>query len=420
MDIADKFGFPISYINKELGLLKPDHERSVGGVLPELIRGLTTESPADIIHDCLRNTNVEKMIDERFPSGYDNIVFFICDAIGVNHLQSMGGLIWDNINTQGTVASSVFPTMTSTVMTSLSYGKLPGDHGLVGYNIYNEHLDEVWNALNLQYVKDSVQKTATNNVAMDKLVQGKPILDRITSAIDFPVTFIAPKDYEGQPNLIDLINREIPIHTYKDPSEAGAMIFNNLNKDHKNQMIAVYLPYADYAGHLYGPESNQYIQTIRAIEQGINATLQHPKVKDCSTIVAMTSDHGQSQISHSISKWMDKQTWNKYKEQGILLSTSGRVIHAYCQNNLEGGEKLLNEMAASKGLVIDTAEALRLAGGSKQFGNRFGDYLLVMENNYLYDVPEVVKFGEGPDKLYGQHGSLSEQELFVPVGIFGG
>jgi predicted AlkP superfamily pyrophosphatase or phosphodiesterase len=420
VEIIDKFGVSTSYIRSDLDLLKPVLDRSVAGVLPELIRGLSIDGPAGIIPDCVENKDVAKKIQESYPSGYDNIIFLICDAIGVSHLQSMGGLIWDNINTQGTVASSVFPTMTSTVMTSLSFGKLPGDHGLVGYNIYNEFLDEVWNALNLQYVKGGDQKTVTDDIEMDKLVNGIPVLDRITETLDFPVTFIAPNEYSGEPNLIDLINHNISIHTYKDPTETVEMIFNNLNQDHQNQMIAVYLPYGDYAAHLYGPESNQYIQSIRAIEMGINSILHHPKVKDGSTIVAMTSDHGQSQVDHSISKWMDRETWNKHKEQGILLSTSGRVIHAYCKNDLAGGKELLTEMASNQGLVIDTDEALRLAGGSTQFGNRFGDYLLLMENNFLYDVPEVVKFGEGPDKLHGQHGSLSEQELFVPVGIFGG
>ncbi|MHA2028615.1 MAG: alkaline phosphatase family protein [Candidatus Kariarchaeaceae archaeon] len=415
-----RYGLKTEYLSEEFNLLRPKFNRSVAGVLPELIRGLNISEPGDIIQDCVVNANIREKIHESFPSGYDNIVFFICDAVGVVHLEQLGGFLWDNINQKGTIATTMFPSMTSTVMTSLSFGKYPGDHGLVGYNIYNEHLGGVWNALNLQYKKNGEQRMVLEDVDRSKLVTGKPIIDRVNEATNFPVTFIGPSEYQGDPNLLDIINYSIPVSIYENPFEAGSKLVEALNQDHSNQLIAVYVPYADYAGHGYGPESEQYTQAIRGIEQGIQMIIQHPKVQNGSTIVAMTSDHGQSQVDHSISKWMDRNTAESHQKNGIHLSTSGRVLHAYCrEDKIDQGAALLNQFADNKGLVIDKKEALSLAGGVNDYSARIGDHLMLMEDGYLFDIPEEVVFGQ-EIKLHGQHGSLSDKELYVPVGIFGG
>jgi hypothetical protein len=418
--LLDTFNFPVDPLSTEFNLYKPNFERSVAGVFPELFRGLNLDDPWMTIRDCVENRDVARKIEESFPSGYENIIFLICDAVGVERLQHLGGMLWDNLNNEGTIATSVFPSMTSTVMTSLSFGKLPSDHGLVGYNIYNEHLGEVWNSLNLQYIKDGTQKTVLEDVSMDKLVNGKPIIDRIHEATDFPVTFVGPSEYQGQPNLIDLINHSIPLSTYEAPVQAVQKTVQALNQDLKNQLISVYIPYADYAGHAYGPESSQYADAIRGIEQAIAMISQHPKVKNGSTLIALTSDHGQSQVDHGISHWMDRKTWKEHKENGLVFSSSGRVIHGYFdKEKLDIGKEVLEEFADNKGLVINKSEAIELVGGNNLHHERIGDHLMIMEDKYLYDVPEVVLFGNDM-RLNGQHGSLTEKELFVPVGIFGG
>ena len=250
---------------------------------------------------------------------------------------------------------------------------------------------------------------------------GLPLIDQIQNLHpEVKVSFLGPSQLES-PSLLDLINRKIPITTYEDPNELGMKFGGLLGQDVKNHIIAVYIGYADHFGHFMGPESKEYTQAIHGINQILQMMSNHPKVRRGNTIIGVTSDHGQVQIDHSISKWMTRPEWREYREKGITLASSGRVIHAYCEEDkLDNSKDLLYEFANGKGLVIDQSESMKLSGGSDRFKHRYAQYSMIMEDGYLFDVPESVQFGEDDERLHGQHGSLTEKELYVPVGIFGG
>jgi hypothetical protein len=410
------------YLSKEYGLIRPDLSNSVSGIFPTIFSKINLDSKLDPKNrGWVENTSLSKKIDESFPSGFDNVVMLICDGVGVERLQALGGSLWDNINSLGTITSTLYPSMTSTVMTSLTYGQYPGDHGLVGYNIYNENIDGIWNSLNLQYLdKEGNEQFVLENYDLEKFVSGLPLIDQIQQTHpEVKVSFLGPSQLES-PSLLDLINRTVEVSTYEEPDEMGMKFGQLLGEEVKNHVIAVYIGYADHFGHYMGPESKEYADAIQGIDQTLQMMGSHPKVQNGSTIIGMTSDHGQVQVNHSISKWMTRPEWKEYRERGITLSSSGRVIHAYCkEDQMDNSRTLLDEFADGKGLVVDQEESMKLSGGSDRFKHRYAQYSMIMEDGYLFDVPEIVQFGEEA-RLRGQHGSLTEKELFVPVGIFGG
>ncbi|OLS19320.1 MAG: hypothetical protein HeimC2_41560 [Candidatus Heimdallarchaeota archaeon LC_2] len=422
MNIADEFGIKSEYLSKEFRLIKPDLENSVSGIFPTMLNQLNLDTKINSTdRGWVQNNNLAKKLEESFPSGYDNIVLLICDGVGVERLKAIGGAVWDNINSQGTIASTLYPSMTSTVMTSLTYGQYPGDHGLVGYNTYNENIDAIWNSLNLKYLDHEYnEQFVLENHNLDEFVTGLPLIDQVQNSYpEVKVSFLGPSQLES-PSLLDLINRKIPVTTYEDPNEMGKKFGQLLGQDAKNHIIAVYIGYADHFGHVMGPESKEYTEAIHGINQTVQMMKNHPKVVNGSTIVGMTSDHGQVQINHSISKWMNRLEWREYKEKRITLATSGRVIHAYCEENqMDNSKMLLEEFADGKGLVIDQAESMKLSGGGDGYRHRYAQFSMLMQDGYLFDIPEIVQLGEEM-RLHGQHGSLTDKELFVPVGIFGG
>lgn len=412
----------VNYLSEEFGLIKPDLNNSVSGIFPTLLSHLNLDNKVDPkSQGWVENANFDTKIEESFPSGYDNIVMLICDGVGVERLQAIGGAVWDNINSQGTIATTMYPSMTSTVMTSLTYGQYPGDHGLVGYNIYNENIDAVWNSLNLQYLDNEYQQRfVLENHDLDKFVTGLPLIDQVqNSHPEVKVSFLGPSQLES-PSLLDLINRKIPVTTYDEPNEMGMKFGALLGEEVKHHIIAVYIGYADHFGHVMGPESKEYAEAVHGINQTVQMMQNHPKVANGGTIIGMTSDHGQVQVDHSISKWMTRSEWRDYKEKGITLATSGRVIHAYCKDDqLDNSKMLLEEFVDGKGMVVDQAESMNLSGGGDSFKHRYAQFSMLTQDGYLFDVPEVVQLGEEM-RLHGQHGSLTDKELFVPVGIFGG
>lgn len=411
----------IEWLDEEHQLIKPSLSRSNAGVLPAAVRGLRDPDGRfndlkGYMENLAVNQVLEDKIKELFPGGYDNIIFFICDAVGVERLEALGGMLWENVTKGGgTVAHCAFPTLTTTNMTTISYGMHPGEHGFVGYNIYNENVDAVFNGLNGKYRKDSEVRSIHEH-PNSAFVSGTPI-SQVISNSQMPITFFVPAQLERD-GLLRLISGETPLTEYQTPEELVGMLMQELGKQVENQFVAVYIGYADHYGHEMGPHSREYAAAIRGIEQIIGAALSHPKVQAGNTLVIMTSDHGQSELDHEISRWLSEEEVENFAKEGVVLSTSGRVLHAYTKD-LEKGRKILEDLADGKGVVIDQGTALELVGSGK-WGDRIGDLLLVMDDGFVCDVPEVVKYGESEDRHKGQHGSLSVSEVFVPIGVWGG
>ena len=82
----------------------------------------------NILSDKVEFIQLRRRLEEL---SYENIVFIAADGAGASHLGDMGGLLADNMLNEGLVASTVFPSMTCTVMTSLTYGKFPAEHDMV-------------------------------------------------------------------------------------------------------------------------------------------------------------------------------------------------------------------------------------------------------------------------------------------------
>jgi len=413
----------INWLSKKHKMLKPDLERTNAGVLPAIIKHL---NGVDELKQKLQGREINPDLDERlsryFPNGIDNVVFLICDGVGVRHLEKLGGLLWDNINpaedTPGTVAHCTFPTLTSTNMASIAFGMLPKDHGMVGYNIYNETLGTIFNALNGEYIKDG-EKKSIHEYPNDRFVKGTPITDFIYGKDYIPMKFFVPSQ-QGREGLITLIAEKTVITPYDTPEQLLGGVISSLSEGKPQQFIAAYIGYADYFGHEEGPDSKEYTEAIRGIEQIIQTIIEHPKVKQGNTLVLMTSDHGQSQIDHSISRWLTRDEVKQLEDQGIRLGTSGRALHCYT-SDIEAAKKYLEETSEGRGIVISKEEALGLIGDTEgTWSERMGDLVFIMDDHYLLDVPEVVKLEGHKDKLLGQHGGLSVDETFIPIGVWGG
>lgn len=415
------YGIETEWVSEKHGLLKPNNSRSNAGVIPAILRTMGNGKYADLMKDKVVNEDIENKIKESFPDGYDNVILLLVDGVGVERLEAIGGPLWDNINSQGTIANSVFPTMTTTNMTSLSFGTLPSDHGFVGYNIYNEKIDTIFNGLNGKYMKDGEEKLIHDDFAASDFVEGTSIPKMILDLEDVKLTFLKPVQ-QGDEGLITLIADEVPMTDYETPMELGMKLLGQLNADIAEQFIAVYIGYADYFGHSHGPKSEEYVGAIKGVEQALGLLLSQQKIINGRTLIVLTSDHGQSQINHDISKWMERLEWEQYTKAGFELSTSGRTIHLFCKNNdLRGGRELLEAIGGENGHVITGREALALLGDDKgDWKDRIGDFVLLYEDGFIHDIPESVKFGDYEGKLLGQHGSLTKEELYVPVGIWGG
>ncbi|MCY3414702.1 MAG: alkaline phosphatase family protein [Candidatus Heimdallarchaeota archaeon] len=412
MSKVDEIKKQCTMLSKDLDLYEPNFERSVTGLLPEIIHHMNIK--ISLPDNLMRNKDVEKKFRELYPNGFDRVILIIADGLGVEHLLEHGGLLAKNIEELGTVASTVFPTMTSTIMSSISFATLPPGHGIVGYNIYNEHIDDIWSALALKYKRGEEERYVFDDFEPDKLFNGVSLIEYIK---EYSNPFVAPSMLE-EPSLMEIMMKDYPLAKYDDIEGAITLV---AKLSSQKPFTGLYYPLPDKYGHEFGPDSEQYKQSIQGLDMIISKLLELPHINNDRTAIIVTADHGQSKVDHSISHWMSRERWSEIRQKGILLSTSGRAIHAYCDaDSHDEARKLLEEMAGDKGIVIDKMKAMQLSGfeiTDGGFDKRIGDFMMVMKEGYLYDVPERVVF-ESEMKLLGQHGGLSSKELFVPVGIF--
>ncbi len=405
MEFLERFDIRPIFLDETLGLVQPNLKRTNAGALPALLFPYLGKTGA-------LNKDVLDRINE-ISDSYDNIVFIMADGVGAEHLEKIGGYLWKNVLEQGTVAYSVFPTMTSTNLTSMAYGTLPACHGMVGYNIYSERLNSLFNSLNGLYPKNGSPSSIFEGASVSDYINGVPLPVKIADKFSVKILMPSQLPPEGLPDIIGQGTDRI---TYDDLADALQKAVGVIRTG--SSFLGIYLGMADHLGHRHGPASNEYVHAIRAIDHFVEGLVN--ALKGTSTLILLTSDHGQSQLDLERCRFMTRKEWANHKAQGVTLGTSGRVIHAY-SDDPDKSQKILEQMADGKGLILSGKEALSLMGAEtcgERFIRRVGTHVLLFKDGYIHDVPEVVELEHYDTPHKGQHGSLSTKEMFVPVGIW--
>ena len=161
--------------------------------------------------------------------------------------------------------------------------------------------------------------------------------------------------------------------------------------------------------------------SIKILESIIMALERHPTVSLGETAVIVTSDHGQVTLPKGEQKVkVSQQQVEEHKNKGFTIGTSGRTLHVYYSDELgqKNAEEYLNYYFSNEknGLILDQKEAIKLLGPVTPADNyiqRLGQKIVLIDENFYLDYPEVVQYGEEKE-LRAQHGGLSQRELKVP------
>lgn len=419
--------------SNEYGLMKPDYADSIAGVFSSAINGLQLNDPIDLTGR-LRSPKAEKVLAGCFPSGYKNIVLFLVDAVGAIRLEQMKkSQLAAKLQSQGTTLSSVFPSVTSAVMSSLSTSLPPALHGVPGYNTFNEHLGGLYNALNLKHrgknweILDAIATLGDRS----KLISGqagsqlvKEFNKTRQDADHVHMAFLEPKELTGT-GLSKMLFPELQTTVYDDLKHAVSIVHHILNSSKTPSIVAVYIGFTDQVSHMEGPNSTAFEKAVIGAEKAIQMVAAHPSAQDGTAAVVMTSDHGQVDLGSSAYTRLDEEKWKKLMSDGVMVGNSGRVLHAYCQPDaVDLGKMTLETLIGDHGMVVGGEEAMRLAGSDEigrlqlkpdqhNHAQRMGDWVAIMDKGFFVDVPEIVPFGTSAT-YKGQHGSLTPEEMLVP------
>ncbi|MFZ5559788.1 MAG: alkaline phosphatase family protein [Patescibacteria group bacterium] len=199
-------------------------------------------------------------------------------------------------------------------------------------------------------------------------------------------------------------------------------------KDDRYIFFYLVLGEPDQVGHEYGPDSSQYLKVIEVCDKKIGMFMDLIKQSKDEIALIITSDHGQVKIDkrislenislekigykiskifpHPIGKEVRIIVYNKGKSNMAIATLVTRHVQIWLNN--------LNDIPR----IIDFFKELE---GVERVFTKEESSKLNLNHERLSDITFVLKPGYGftTNNWVGDHGGLSEEEIRVPLIIWG-
>lgn len=327
-------------------------------------------------------------------------IVLLVDGLGVSDLAPRVGharTLASRLGVDGPI-SSVFPTTTAAALATLTTGTLPGAHGLVGYTSFDAARDRVVNQL------------TGWDADMTADWQRMPTLFESAAAEGFEAIAVGPARYR-ESGFTQAVLRGAEYRS-------GTSIEDRWERAREAllgppALIYVYVPELDSAAHAHGLESPNWLSALEDLDGALARFL--PALGPAHGLL-VTADHGVIDVPHAAQRIVPDQ---------LLVGVRHVAGEPRClQLHLELGESA-DEHAerwriseGSRAWVATRAEAVE-AGWfgpvAPEVLPRIGDVLVAARKRIAYYAdPE-----DTGRKMIGQHGSLSSDELSIPLLRFG-
>lgn len=307
------------------------------------------------------------------------IVFILVDGMGINVIKTHFGEKFQHY----TLLTSLFPSTTANVLTTILTGLSPRQHGILEYRLYYEVFGNVIKTLPFSPLDASENDVLLKmGVSPEKLFHLPTIFEKL--------------EKEGIKSAA-LIRREYSHTSYTHNLLKGANIvpyssledaFVKISK-RKEALLFVYIDYLDTVEHRYGPNSPQTAEMLGKILY----QLENLRRRERGAIM-VTADHGLVEIKRKII--LDLHC-------PFPLGGSPRDVFLY-SCNLDDVEGYGIEILPKKEIISSNI----LGPGEENIAleKRAPDHLLL--------PPENVGVWDTSFELKGLHGGLSPEEMLIP------
>lgn len=328
----------------------------------------------------------------------------LVDGLGSANIQFRSGHA-PTISSQLKIDESIFcgfPSTTVSSLASFSTGVRAGTHGMVGYQVFDRSSGLPLNLL-----------SGITSLAEAKTWQPITTVSERAATAGVKVYFVGPAEYQGS-GFTNATMREVIYMAAKTITDRFKAAEKLLNSSDKN-LVYLYVPELDQMAHSHGFKSRQWLEKLEDVDSALKKFL--PSVPR-DTGVLLTADHGIVDIDDSRHIYLDEI------EISDLLSVGGdpRVLFLYFQNGRAKSQKQKIQEFLGKSAYVADREELIQAGWFADVSNLARDR---MPDLFLISVAEVAIYHRKYAKpkslqMIGQHGSISTDELKVPLLKFKG
>ncbi|MBD3229392.1 MAG: hypothetical protein GF329_14500 [Candidatus Lokiarchaeota archaeon] len=420
----------LSKVYKQLkvedGLYLPNFEKNVYKIrntFEELL------SLGKIGNSLLEYKDIKQLLNSRGCLQPKNIVHFTIDSLGFNQILAKNHFL-DPYRKENEIIelSSVFPTITSTILTSLHSGLPPEMHGVLGHKILFPEIGSIVNTLIMNvrgseiYFKDALIKCGVNPKTLLWNYRSPSLFE----SNNFKQANFLQFDIAGT-GLSHLMMEPHSVISFRNLID-GLEKVKTLLKRPEKFYIHFYIGDIDDMCHAYGPFSDGYVESSKMINYILTNFIKSlDKTTANETLLTITADHGQNAIHDDKRIKFTLDDINEYKKYlEVPMGKSGRVLHFYSQlDKIDKVKTLLQDKIGDSGLILTSDDDLSPLFATKKNYNRLterlGNIIVVFKPHYSaereykgdqYKKEPLIKF-----KMRGTHGSLSEDELIVPFFI---
>ena len=355
------------------------HSRSITGVASELLTALDGDS-----------------VFGRARS----VVLVVIDGLGMVQLRAHAGHArhLSGYATKKSVGHSVFPSTTAAALTSLLTGSDPGAHGLVGYRTRNTVTGRLANQLS-GWEDDGLDPATwqrSETIFQRALAQGRAAFA------------VGPSEYVGSGFSQAVLRGAtyVPADAVRDRFATALALAD----EHEGSVVYCYLPEVDKAGHKRGVDSARWLAALEEVDAAFSVRVP------ADIGVVITSDHGMIDVPatrHVLLGAKDPR-W-----QGVAqLGGEPRMLHVYAEPDADvpALAERWQEHCGRTADVMTREDAITAGVFGQVHGDvvpRIGDVLVAARGTWaFYDDTLRDKGAQG---MVGQHGSLTPEELMVPM-----
>ncbi|MEZ5309578.1 MAG: alkaline phosphatase family protein [Microthrixaceae bacterium] len=332
-----------------------------------------------------------------FPEGIvgaDQIVLWVLDGLGWNQMVDRLSGLRGIPSMNGAAITTVAPSTTSTALTSISTGRPPGEHGVIGYR-----LDIEGDILNI--LRWMTSKGDAREAIPPESIQHEPVFGDQRP----PVVVRAEFRDSGFSRAHLTGCRHVP---YRMNSTLIAEILHQVNTN--EPFIYAYYDGIDKVAHEYGLGS-VYDAEILLVDRMIEYVIE---MLPSDVALVITSDHGQVDVGKNliqpapeVMSYTDRQSGEaRFRWLHAYPGAAGDLYAAAQRHHSDVAWVVTREQVVDEGWFGPKVLPSPLAC--------LGDVALVSRDQMAFEDPADT----GPFVLKGRHGSLTADEMYVPLLVY--
>lgn len=333
-----------------------------------------------------------------------NVVLLVIDGLGHDYLMRQDGVLREHVRGKIT---SVFPTTTAACVSTFFTGVAPQQHAMTGWFMHMKEVGGV--VVPLRFAFRAGRLPLEWGVGPKELFSHRSIFRRLgTRSYVVHGKNIAHSPYNSA--FTDGA-RKVGYTTLRGMFRQLRRVVARPGR----KFVYSYWAEFDALSHHHGKEHKKVAAHFREINRQITDFLR--RIEGTNTLLIVTADHGQ--VTTPPSQVVMLADHPRLAEM-LALPLCGDSRAAYCYvrpSKIREFEAYVKKNFGGCCEMYRSDELVRkglfgLFAPNKKLLERVGDYVLMMKNNYI--IKDFI-MGEEKKINVGNHGGLSEEELFVPL-----